>query len=235
MNKIDKVDIKENITDYDKANVIDFVTSFIVGVYGDTGEKYYRPYYMRIAMTTAIAKYLIDGVEFDENENIYVSAIEDNEVGNLVKMFMENHEEEMGFITSALEDTIEFRKQCVIHENPDIDEEVLEILTVASEAIQKEKQANELALNTLELQNKLLEYQNKVQEQFTPEETAELTRKMADSDFDVSKIGEVIAEKYFASDAHVDKLEEVIDADKEKIRDLKQYKAVHDARNVLDK
>ena len=44
-----------------------------------------------------------------------------------------------------------------------------------------------------------------------PEESAEIMRKMAENNFDVAKVAEIVADKYFGSNEHADKLKELFD------------------------
>ena len=73
----------------------------------------------------------------------------------------------------------------------------------------------------------------KVMESMTPEEVAELNKKLVSGEFNVDKVAEMTIQKYLDSEIHKGKEKEVIDAQAEKITELSKYKAEHDTRNVL--
>ena len=60
MNIIGEVKIKENITIYDLANVIETVVSFIIRK--ENGEIKYRPYYKELALNIAVRAFTFDKI-----------------------------------------------------------------------------------------------------------------------------------------------------------------------------
>ena len=73
----------------------------------------------------------------------------------------------------------------------------------------------------------------KVMESMTPEEVAELNKKLVSGEFNVDKVTEMTVQKYLDSEIHKSKEKEVIDTQAQKITELNKYKALYDARNVL--
>ena len=66
--KIEKnVRIKKDITIYDLANVIETIVPFIIRK--DEDGITYTPYYKELGMNVGIAKYLIEGIEFEEDDD----------------------------------------------------------------------------------------------------------------------------------------------------------------------
>ena len=107
-------------------------------------------------------------------------------------------------------------------------------------AIEQEQMLNNLNIKLAKKQNTVLsqqakanEYQMKVMESMTPEEVAELNKKLVSGEFNVDKVAEMTVQKYLDSEIHKKNEKELIDAQAEKITELSKYKAEHDTRNVL--
>lgn len=87
-------------------------------------------------------------------------------------------------------------------------------------------------------QTKQLEYLNAVNENFTPEERANLEKSMADKDVDMNDLLSKLADKYFISDKHNDNIESLFDSQQETIKkqnaEIKELKAKESARNVIN-
>ena len=86
-----------------------------------------------------------------------------------------------------------------------------------------QKQVESLRLEIAENENKLLQQQYKqnvynenVMSHMTPEETAELNRRMLDENMDFGKLAELVTEKFIHSDIHTSNVVEMKPAQKRK-------------------
>ena len=93
-----------------------------------------------------------------------------------------------------------------IHNNPILISKLYEVFEVQEEI-------DKLRLEIAENENKVLlqqyeqnAYNEKVMSHMTPEETAELNRKMLNEDMDFSKLAELVTEKYVNSTASNSKI-----------------------------
>lgn len=87
-------------------------------------------------------------------------------------------------------------------------------------------------------QTKQLEYLNAVNDNFTPEERANLEKSMADKNMDMNDLLSTLADKYFSSDKHKDNVESLFNNQQETINkqnaEIKELKAKENARNVIN-
>lgn len=233
MNIIGEVKIKENISIYDLANVIETVVSFIIRK--ENGKIKYRPYYKDLGLNIAIIQYLIDGIKFekdDDTDDILSYINEHYELSNIINGFI--HDNNYRFIMDNVDDIVEQKKQ--EYSAPDF----TDIKELLKKSITQEQTLNDLNIKLAKKQNTLLsqqiranEYQEKMMEHMTPEEMTDLNKKFLSGEFDFEKIADIAVKHYLDSDIHKDKQKELIESQQEKIHDLSKYKAMHDARNVL--
>lgn len=220
------VKIKEYINIEEKA----IITNHLVDSYfteGLDGTVEYTPYMVDVALVTAFFLYCVEGVEFDEEENVYNSVVSDEDLINLytttlsVKLEDDNCPNirivrEINSIMRDVADMVEFKKQQLIHNNPILISKLYEILE-AQEEIDK------IRLEIAENENKVLlqhynqnAYNEKVMNHMTPEETAELNRKMLNENMDFSKLAELVTEKYINSSTSNSKIVDMKPTQKKK-------------------
>lgn len=205
------VKIKDFITMEERA----IITNHLVDSYfteNDDGSLAYTPYMIDPALTTIFFLYCVEGVEFDETEKVYESVCADEELvelytttlsTNLKKDSSSNKMiETINSIMNDVIDMVEFKKQQIIHNDPVLNNKMLEILDV-------QKQLEVLKLKIAENENKMLlqqitqnNYGEKVMSYMTPEETASLNKKMLNEEMDFGKLAELVTEKYLKSDNH---------------------------------
>lgn len=231
--KIEKnVRIKKDITIYDLANVIETIVPFIIRK--DEDRITYTPYYEELGMHVGIAKYLIEGIEFEEDDDILDEISNNKKLSELIAQFSTINPKDYSFILTNVADIVEQKKQ--EYSAPDFSDIKERLL----KSIEQEQMLNNLNIKLAKKQNTILsqqtkanEYQMKVMESMTPEEVAELNKKLVSGEFNVDKVAEMTIQKYLDSEIHKGKEKEVIDAQAEKITELNKYNALHDARNVL--
>ena len=231
--KIEKnVRIKKDITIYDLANVIETIVPFIIRK--DEDGITYTPYYEELGMNVGIAKYLIEGIEFEEDDDILDEISNNKKLSELIAQFSTINPKDYSFIMNNVADIVDQKKQ--EYSAPDFSDIKERLL----KSIEQEQMLNNLNIKLAKKQNTVLsqqakanEYQMKVMESMTPEEVAELNKKLVSGEFNVDKVAEMTVQKYLDSEIHKKNEKELIDAQAEKITELSKYKAEHDTRNVL--
>lgn len=191
-----EVKIKDNITIYDLEKVIDTIVPFVIR---KENEIEYTPHYKDIGFKVGVIKHLVNGVEFEEDDNI-LDYITTKELVEILTLFDENYESEKSYILTNAEDIIEYKKQVYLQPDySDIKDRLLK-------SIEQEQTLNELSIKYAENQNKLLlqqikanEYNERVISNMTAEEVAELNKKLASGEFDVNKVAEIAIDKYLNS------------------------------------
>ena len=202
--KKDNARIKANITMIDKINAI----KYIVSSYFTDGE--YTPYYSEMAQNIAAVTYFMEGIEFEEGDDIYSSIVQDEEVLNIVTGIISD--EEMSFVMKNVEDKVDFLKQQIIHKHADMDK-IIEFCNIV--------------INSLENFSKLNINQMKPEDM---DNAMKVINKLAEKDFTAEDLSNVLKD---AVGFDMDKAtEEIIDAKNEEIRELKKYKALWEGRNA---
>ena len=229
--------IKENITTIDLADVIELVVAYMIRK-NDNGEIRYTPYFKDSGLSVGVARYLLDGIQFDENDNVLDIVTSNDELYMIVETFKHakenlNYKRCMSFIHKNVAEIVEFEKQKMIHDYSDIKSKLMKTLN-------QEQELNKLSLKLAKNQNRLLqqqikqnEYNEKVMEYTTPEEAAELNRMLLDGKFDLNNIMNMAMDKYLDSEIHKKNEQDIMDSQVNKIKDLEKYKKLHEARNVL--
>lgn len=206
--KKNNVRIKENITLVDEIQVINDIVDKCFLVDNDGFAKFV-PYYRESAIMVSIADFLIDGLEFDEDENILESIADDKEIEFIITNFKET--DDFKFIMDNVLEMTDYRKaetlqnnsilfKHMLRGNDTVDNKVMEVLEKESLRLDAETKALKSTEFLSREQAKQMEYANKINQSFTAEETAEITKKMAENNFDPYKIAEIITDKYLESD-----------------------------------
>lgn len=216
--KKDNIQIKNKINFKDIANAVEmtvngvFVDDKFLGEYGYLS---YAPYLYERTLFTALVKNFVSGLSFKKGENIYHSIINDKEVTALKDTLMSLKETKL--VEKYVAQKLEFKKQEVLNINTAIYQNLLNkndsIETKLKEILDKESQRLDVetkAIKSTELlareQTKQIEYANKVNEFLSPEEYAQITKKMSDSNFDPYQIAEIVTKKYLDSNTYKENL-----------------------------
>lgn len=83
----------------------------------------YTPYYRDMTTIVAISKYFIDGITFEDNDNIYNAVCNDNEIFALIQKFYKaptsknavDYKSILDRVNDFVDDCVEFEKQKIIH------------------------------------------------------------------------------------------------------------------------
>ena len=122
--KVKNPRIKKNISLVDKINVIENTIPYAFN------DGKYTPYYIDLGLRISIAEFLLDGVTFEPDDDIYNLTITNKKIQPLVDKFYsdERADEEtiycMGIkadIDSQIEDIMEVEKQAFIHKSDSLE------------------------------------------------------------------------------------------------------------------
>lgn len=209
--KKDNVRIKKNITLMDRVNAIEGIVSACF-----TGGKY-TPYYRDMAETLAIIICFIDGLEFEENEAIYTSAISDPEVRNLIDLFkqprMEVYEN-LEYVREYVDDILEFEKQRLIHSHADTDK-IVEACNVIIDSLDNFSKLNVEQMSKEDMNVAMNVMKQLSEKNFTKEDLTEILKNASNFNMDEAT-------------------KEIIDTKNTEIRELKKYKTLWESRNVTN-
>lgn len=203
--------IKEVITIKDMNSAVETVVNIYFQVDED-GNEIYTPYFSEIGEVTAIANYFIEGVEFDENENIYESVCEDGVINTLVQNFKKSGEYDE-FI-HYVEDKVDYRKKMNI---ATLHNEATSILTYKLlELIEKEHEKSIKEIEATENLNNWIKEQREQQERLNSIVPLEAQKNFIEK-FDVDDIVRAVYKEMSESELHK-KNKEIVDANR-KIRE----------------
>ena len=207
---ITELKIKENVEPDVIAEAIEFIANscFVNGGY--------NPYYQSFAERMAVVRYFLDGIEFDENDSLFIIS-EIDEIKKLVNRFFVDEKFSdsarlMSVVRSNAEKIIEFRKERLIH-----GADALELIATRIDEVGKFINDLDIALGNLVN----LDLSNMTQEDI--ENGRKLVEKMANGDvvqvlkeaanFDIDGATQEIID---AKNAEIEKLKTEISAIKDK-------------------
>ena len=206
--------IKENITIFDQANAIEKIVSSCFT------NNIYTPYYRNRGEVIAIIMNFIDGVEFEEKENVYNAYLEDDELQNLV--INTKHATDWQFIEAMVDDKLDFMKDVIVHSHPDLDK----IVNAANVIIDSLENFSKLKIADLSEEN--------------IKDAVTIIHRLADSGIELNQDTITTIVKDAANFDLGKAAEEIIDEKNKQLREkdkqianFKKYKDLHDARNVV--
>lgn len=182
----------------------------------------YTPYYDKLGRITTIIKYLIDGIELEDEDNLLELYNSDNEMRDMVDSVLHGHidnntlEDDWLFVMMQAADKIDFMKRKLIHHNYDLEK----IVDAANVIIDLLENFSKLQLSEL-----------------TPEMIQTgmtVMKKLADNNVELNQetISSIIKD---AVAFDMDKATaDIIDSKNEEIRELRKYKMLWDSRNLTD-
>ena len=202
--KKNNIRIKENITWDDIVDAIErIVASYFIG---DT----YAPYAAEISKTVIAVQFFVEGIEFEEDEKIYTSVTNDDEVMQVLKMFYAS--QTWAFVLKNVKDKVDYMKQERIHSHRDMDK-IIEFCDVVIDSLENFSKLNIGQVNKEDLEAGL-----------------KIMRQLGDKEFTAENLSKVLkdAVEFNMDDATA----EILDAKNAEIRELKKYKALWEARNT---
>lgn len=207
-----KIEIKKNISIVDKVNAI----NLIVSSYFTDGE--YTPYYSKMAEVMAVVTYFIEGIEFEEGEDIYDAVMQDEDLVDIVHDIL--FEDDMIFVKDNAKDKVEFLKQKIIHSHADMDK-IIEVCNVIIDSLENFSKLNIKEMKKEDMQNASIVLEKLASNNnLTPEVISNVLKDAVGFKMDEAT-------------------EEILDAKNEQIRGLKEenkelrkYKALWESRNT---
>lgn len=203
----------------DKIDAVEAIASvFFQEVENEYGviEEVYTPYLEEIGQVTAIAKYFISGIEFDEDEDIYESVIEDMDIRPMIDKFLIPYGEKLetpteeqklfGQVMDKVYDVVEYRKAVNIAKAQNEANDLLNyrLLLIA----EKEHEKLEKEIEATEKMGLWLDEQRKLNAGISQEDYEKFVK-----DFDATNLTEVLMSKYSESELGK-KNREIVDANR---------------------
>ncbi len=211
----------------DEINVIETIASYYFKEFEDEyGNSYieYTPYRSKIGKIIAVAENLLDGIEFDEDEEVYNSVMTDPDILSLInaiafdsyvngvtKNKLLQIQNLFHDLMEQVNDIVEYRKS----ENlAKLQNEYNSIMAYKlSRLLDAENEKAEVEKAALENMNRWIDEQRELNSLITPE----MQKEFAET-FNVDSLMDAMIKKYGESDLHK-RNQEVIEANK-KIREL---------------
>lgn len=223
--KITNLKIKDidTVSTIDKINVIETVASFYFRELEDEHGNYrkeYTPYLSKIGKIIAAAENLLDGIEFDEKEDVYNSVINNPDVLSLVNSVVfssiyangvaKNKLIEMQSLFNDLmehvKDVVEYRKSENLAKFQNDSNSIL--VYKLSKLLDAENEKSKMEKVTLENLNKWIDEQRELNSLITPE----MQKEFAET-FNIESLMDTMIKKYGESDLHK-RNQEVVKANK---------------------
>ena len=207
-----KIEIKKNISMVDKVNAI----NLIVSSYFTNGE--YTPYYSDMAQVMAVVTYFIDGIEFENDEDIYTAVMQDEELVDIVHDVL--FEDDMIFVKDNAKDKVEFLKQKIIHSHADMDK-IIEACNVIIDSLENFSKLNIKEMKKEDMQNASIVLEKLASnDNLTPEVISNVLKDAVGFKMDE------------AAEEILDSKNEQIRGLKEENKELRKYKALWESRNT---
>ena len=218
--KKENVKIKSNITIVDEISTIQNIVEY----YFTDGE--YTPYYADMAKVTAVAQNFLDGVEFESEDYVYQLVMENDDIYECVKKFLEiptSQDKEnvdcyvrMGKIMKQVGDIVEFKKQKLIH-NTDAFAIVGDMCLAVKDILDNYAKNNEIAQKFI----------SDLHESGINEETLTNAVRNAADQFKMSENEVIEGQRQRIAEQQTQLQEKEAE-----IQDLRKWKREHMARNV---
>ena len=206
--KKDNVRVKSDITIVDEITAIESLVSY----YFTDNE--YTPYYADMAKVTVIAENFLDGVEFESEDYVYQLVMENDDIYECVKDFIDAPL--MESIMKQVEDIVEFKKQKLIH-NSDAFAIVGDMCLAVKDILDNYAKDNEIAQKFI----------SDLHESGINEETLTNAVRNAADQFKMSENEVIEGQRQRIAEQQTQLQEKEAE-----IQDLRKWKREHMARNV---
>lgn len=175
---------------------------------GNTTTKY-TPYLEKIGQVNAIVRYFLEGIEFEDGEDVYDAVMDDKNIEPLVMKFMipygdkitspTREQKIMGQIMDKVYDIVEFRKANILAQ---VQNEANSILTYKLlELIEKEQEKTQKEIEASENLNAWVDEQRKQQEELNKLIPVEKQKEFFEN-FNAEDIVKTVYEQISESDLH---------------------------------
>ena len=200
------VSIKSDINQYDIGNVVDIAAEFVIGK-DDTGNVYYRPYFMDEGIKYGVILYLVDGITMDPDDNLLDVYDKEEKLSKVVDEFT-SESALMDDIITYIRDVVDYRKKLYTSISDVLAEELKTLM-------HKEEILNETLIEAAKVQRKVLEQQSQENERnaeimshLTEEELLSMQKKLATGEFNMKDLVDQVVDKYVDSELHKKNVED---------------------------
>lgn len=235
MNIIGKVQIKNDVSAQEIAQMVETIASIVI-FRRDDGSIAYMPYFFDNAVRVAVLSTIVEGIELDDDDEIINEGfdIKDEFIAPMIEKYIDEHDDLMVEVMAFANDVIDFRQKEYVANNPLLNEHLVK-------ALAKENALNDMLLEIAKKQEKALiqeisanEKQEAIMSKMSEDDLLSLQKRLASGELDMTNMVSEVVEKYVNTDKSRDeKYKAIIDEKNKKITELSQYKAMYDARNVL--
>lgn len=212
----------------DEINIIETIAGFYFREFEDeygNSRIEYTPYLSKIGKVIAVAENLIDGIEFDKNEDVYASVMNNSDVLSLVntvvcgglsanstpKSKLLEIQNLFNALMEQVDDVVEYRKAENLAKIQNDSNTV--VAYKLSKLLDSENEKSELEKSTLENLNNWINEQRELNSLITPE----MQKEFAET-FNADSLMDAMIKKYGESDLYK-RNQEIIEANK-KIHEL---------------
>ena len=211
------IQLKDGLSLTDKINM----TRYIVGGYFVNDE--YTPYYASINKIVAFFRYCVDGLEFDDEEDVYSLSLSDAKLVELYNIAMMDGSpiyNDIQQVNKDIDDMVDFYKRKLLISSSPIMMKLEEILDKESRNKDEELRLTKQMEKVMEENEKELKASNEFTKLLTPEETANIMRKFSNDDFSVANLVSEISNKYIGYSLHDNDMNNLLDEKNRKIEEL---------------
>ncbi len=207
------------------------ITSYVMNCVRDKVDGEYTPYYVDQALIVAIVDNFIDGVEFEDDEDLYELSRTDKDIASIVLKFFTPKEEESkepdyfgitSYVMNCVRDKVDFMKQSIIHNTGKM-QKITEFCDVMIDAFSNLANMATNKLTPEQMENATTVMKKLAESNMTRDDIVDIMKESAGFDMDkASAKNEQIKEK----DKRINELAN-------QVTDLRKYKEQNEAKNVL--
>lgn len=208
--------LKESLTLTEKVMAINNIVS------SNFMDDDYTPYYDKLSRITTIIRYFIDGIELEDEDNLFELYDSDKELRNMVDSVLHGDinnntlEDDWLFVMMQAADKIDFMKRKLIHHNYDL-EKIVDAANVIIDSLENfsKLQLSELTPEMMQTGLTVMKQLADNNVELNPETISSIIKDAVAFDMDKATA-------------------DIIDSKNEEIRELRKYKMLWDSRNLAD-
>ena len=231
----DDVKIKENLKRYETSNAVETAVDMVLSI-DVNGNINYNPAFIDFAKFYAVVMYLVDGVEFEDDDtyetiqsNEKLNAIVNSFIGEF-DIYGDDENEATKFwelgchFVKDVEDLLRFRKQLYLdNRNEVLREEAKKAFTSATTMNQLLTKLAEENIKLIKKQLDIAEKNDAIAASMTPEEIAEMNRMLLSGKLNLDDLAENTARRFVQESLSDERVNDIVMAKNEQIRQLKEH------------
>lgn len=211
------VQLKDGLSIVDKINM----TRYIVNGYFIDGE--YTPYYADINKAIAFFKYCIEGLEFEDDDDVYSFSLSDTKLVELYNLGFKDGSPvyyDIQKVLSDVDDMVDFYKKKLLISSSSIVRKIEELLDKEIRNKDEELRLAKQMEKTMEENQKQIEANNRITEMIGEDKMADLFKLFADNKFSPESMADAITKSYSETFLHENKTNDLIKSKNDKIIEL---------------